>query len=178
MNKAIFLDRDGTLIPSHEDRPISDVKDFYLFDGVVDGLKKMKDLGYLLIVVTNQSGVADGRWTLEQCQTINHEICRCLNGSGILLDSIFMCTHHKEGNCECRKPKPGMLYQARDKYNINLERSYMIGNEIKDVLAGKNAGCKTILLKDRNKYIPSFEVTPDYYVDNLIEASSYIRKLK
>lgn len=173
MSYAIFLDRDGTIIKSGIGKPATRLEEFDFMPRAVEGLKMMQDLGYLLVVTTNQSGVADGRWTLEQCQTINHEMCSRLNAEGILLSAIYMCTHHKTDDCDCRKPKPGMLLTAKRMFGIDFNGSYMVGNELKDVLAGKNAGCKTIKIKDDYKE-DIYKVTPDYEADNLLEAAGLI----
>ena len=179
MINAMFLDRDGTLIPSHEDRPISDVKDFRLLEGVVEGLRWIHQEGYKLYIVSNQSGIADGKWSEENYLEINNKLQNELDLYGLHIEDFFMCPHSKTADCNCRKPKPGMIFQARDKYKIDLKRSYMLGNELKDIKAGKEAGCTTILVGDSYKNRRQFDVKPDFQAENIEDAvrNGYIRRL-
>lgn len=145
-NIAIFLDRDGVL--NKEVNYLSDPKDFQLLDGIIEALKIFKKKGYLLIIVTNQSGIAKGYFTEETLTAIHYKMEKILKNHEIFLDDIIYCPHHPKftGECDCRKPKPGMIFQARDKHNIDLDKSFMVGDTLKDIEAGKNAGCKTVLV--------------------------------
>ncbi len=153
--KAIFLDRDGTI--NEYVGFLTNIDEFKLLDGVTDAIKKINASGFLAIVVTNQPVVARGEVTYEQLDEIHHKMETLLGQEGAYLDAIYYCPHHPHFGyagevkslkieCECRKPKPGMLMKAAKDYNIDLEQSWMIGDSKNDILAGKNAGCKTVLI--------------------------------
>lgn len=155
--KAIFLDRDGTI--NKYVGFLRNIDDFELIDGVSEAIKKINESGYLAIVVTNQPVIARGEVTIEQLNEIHNKMETLLGKDGAYLDAIYYCPHHPhkgyEGeipelkiDCDCRKPKPGMLLKAADDFNIDLTKSWMIGDSENDVLAGKAAGCKTALLGD------------------------------
>lgn len=158
--KAIFLDRDGT-INAHVGF-LSDINDFYLLDGVAEAVKKINESGYLAIVVTNQPVISRGELSLNGLQEIHNKMETLLGQSGAYLDDIFFCPHHPDKGfkgeraeykfeCNCRKPKPGMLLNAAQKYNIDLTKSWMIGDEASDAAAGKAAGCKVITVGNKNE---------------------------
>ena len=153
--KAVFLDRDGTI--NKYVGFLTNIDDFKLLEGTAEAIKKINQSGYLAIVVTNQPVIARGEVTFEQLNEIHNKMETLLGQQGAYLDAIYYCPHHPhsgyEGEvkelkieCECRKPKPGMLMKAAKDYNIDSENSYMIGDSENDVLAGKNAGCKTVLI--------------------------------
>jgi D-glycero-D-manno-heptose 1,7-bisphosphate phosphatase len=151
MEKAIFLDKDGTLI---QDIPYNVDPDLVRFnEGTITALKKFKNAGYLLIVVSNQSGIAHGYFPEEALRELEANLKEQLAALGVTLDDFYYCPHHPNGiipayarPCNCRKPKPGMLLQAAAKFNIEFSRSWMIGDILNDVEAGVVAGCKTILI--------------------------------
>ena len=149
--KAIFLDRDGTI--NKYVGFLTDINEFELLDGVTEAIKMINESGYLAIVVTNQPVIARGEVSVEELQEIHNKMETLLGQSGAYIDDIFYCPHHPhkgyEGErpeykieCECRKPKPGMLFAAAEKYNIDLRESWMIGDGENDIEAGRNAGCK------------------------------------
>jgi D-glycero-D-manno-heptose 1,7-bisphosphate phosphatase len=151
MNKAIFLDKDGTLIP---DIPYNiDPAKIELHTDAVKGLKALQNEGYLLIIVSNQSGIARGYFSEADFTAVIDRITTLLQDAGIRLTDFFYCPHHPEGtaegynrDCQCRKPSPGMLEEAAAKHNVDLNRSWMIGDILNDVEAGNRAGCRTILV--------------------------------
>ena len=149
--KAIFLDRDGTI--NKYVGFLTDINEFELLDGVADAIQMINESGYLAIVVTNQPVIARGEVSVGELQEIHNKMETLLGQSGAYIDDIFYCPHHPhkgyEGErpeykieCECRKPKPGMLFAAAEKYNIDLRESWMIGDGENDIEAGRNAGCK------------------------------------
>lgn len=155
--KAIFLDRDGTI--NKYVGFLTDINEFELLDGVTEAIKMINESGYLAIVVTNQPVIARGEVSVEELQEIHNKMETLLGQSGAYIDDIFYCPHHPhkgyEGErpeykieCECRKPKPGMLFAAAEKYNIDLSESWMIGDGENDIEAGKNAGCKVCAVGD------------------------------
>lgn len=153
--KAIFLDRDGTI--NQYVGFLTDIHQFELLPDVTKAIKKINASGYLAIVVTNQPVIARGEVTFDQLEQIHHKMETLLGNDGAYLDAIYYCPHHPHKGyagevpelkieCDCRKPKPGMLLQAAKDFNIDLETSWMIGDGENDVLAGKNAGCHTALI--------------------------------
>lgn len=157
--RAIFLDRDGTI--NREVGIINDIERFELLPGVCDAIRRINRSGYLAIVITNQSVIARGDLSYEGLEEIHHKMETLLGEEGAYLDGLYYCPHHPhsgyEGerkelkiDCECRKPKPGMLYAAAERFHIALENSWMIGDGERDIIAGKAAGCKTVLLGRQN----------------------------
>ena len=153
--KAVFLDRDGTL--NKYVGFLRDINDFELLDGVTDAIKAINNSGYLAIVVTNQPVIARGEVTVPQLEEIHNKMETLLGLEGTYIDAIYYCPHHPhkgyEGeipelkfDCDCRKPKPGMLRQAAEDFNIDLSNSWMVGDSENDIQCGLNAGCKTALI--------------------------------
>ena len=153
--KAIFLDRDGTI--NKYVGFLRNIDDFELIDGVAEAIRKINESGYLAIVVTNQPVIARGEVSFEELEEIHNEMETLLGKEGAYLDAIYYCPHHPlkgyEGerpelkiDCDCRKPKPGMLLKATADFNIDLSQSWMVGDSENDVKAGLNAGCKTALI--------------------------------
>ena len=174
---AIFLDRDGVI--NKEVNYLSNPNDFEFIDGSIKALQILKKKGYLLIVITNQAGIARGYFTEINLQEIHDKMMKSLKKKKIFLDDLFYCPHHPEftGACECRKPSPGMIMQAKKKFKIDLENSYMIGDTLNDIITGKNAQCKTILVltghgKEEQKKIS--KIKPDMIYANLLEFAKNI----
>lgn len=153
--KAIFLDRDGTI--NKYVGFLRNIDEFELIDGVADAIKKINESGYLAIVVTNQPVIARGEVSFEELQKIHYKMETLLGKEGAYLDAIYYCPHHPHKgfkgerpelkiDCECRKPKPGMLLKAAQDFNIDLSRSWMVGDGENDIRAGQNAGCKTAFI--------------------------------
>ncbi|WP_432820901.1 D-glycero-beta-D-manno-heptose 1,7-bisphosphate 7-phosphatase [Trichloromonas sp.] len=151
MYKAVFLDRDGTI--NVEKNYLYRSEDFTFIDGVPQAIRRLNDAGYLVVVVTNQSGVARGYFTREDVDLLHRHLQRELELDGATIDAFYLCPHHPlEGvgelkiDCECRKGKPGMLLQAAAELKIDLKQSYMIGDKLADIEAGGSAGCASILV--------------------------------
>ncbi|MCL2186306.1 MAG: HAD-IIIA family hydrolase [Treponema sp.] len=153
--RAVFLDRDGT-INIYEDF-IRKPEEFRLFDWAADAIKTINSLGYLVILITNQPVIARGEVDFETLDLIHMKMETDLGHKGAYIDDLFYCPHHPdkgfEGEraeykiiCDCRKPKPGLILQAAKKYNIDLAKSYMVGDHDRDIQAGINAGCKPVFL--------------------------------
>lgn len=153
--RAIFLDRDGTI--NKYVAFLRNIDDFDLIDGVSDAIRAINNSGYLAIVVTNQPVIARGEMTFGELDEIHNKMETLLGYDGAYLDGIYFCPHHPHKgydgevpelkiDCDCRKPKPGMLLQAAEDFNIDLSLSWMIGDSENDILAGKAAGCKTGLI--------------------------------
>lgn len=158
--RAVFLDRDGTI--NKYVGFLRDINQFELIDGVAKAIKKINEAGYLAIVVTNQPVIARGEVSYTELDDIHRKMETLLGLEGAYVDGIYFCPHHPHKGypgeiedlkivCDCRKPKPGMLLKAAERFNINLEESYMIGDGENDIYAGKNAGCKTVLVTTSKK---------------------------
>ena len=165
--KAIFLDRDGTI--NQYVGFLRNIDDFKLNDGVSEAIKRINQSGYLAIVVTNQPVIARGEVSWEELHEIHKKMETLLGKDGAYIDGLYICPHHPdkgfEGerpeykfDCDCRKPKPGLLLQAAKDFNIDLSQSYMIGDSERDVEAGRNAGCKESIMVDTNKQDALLEV--------------------
>ena len=179
--QAVFLDRDGTI--NKYNGFVTNPDQLELIPGVASAIKRLNEEGYLVIVVTNQPVIARGEITFEGLNEIHNKMETLLGNEGAYVDAIYYCPHHPhkgyEGEvpelkivCNCRKPKPGMLLKAANDYNIDLSESYMIGDSENDILAGLNAGCKTILIGD---YISS-DYNQTLLVSNLNEAVDSVLK--
>jgi D-glycero-D-manno-heptose 1,7-bisphosphate phosphatase len=182
-NKAIFLDRDDTLI---EDAGyINNPDQVKLLDGVGEAMRELKDMGYKLVVATNQSGVARGIVTEEVLGEIHNRLKQLLAENDAFLDQIYYCPYHPEGvipkyrkESDWRKPNPGMLLSAAEEMDIDLGQSWCIGNSSRDVEAGLRAGCKTILINPpwHKRQPQSGEATADYQAVNIKEAVNIIKR--
>lgn len=141
---AVFLDRDGTVM---EDRGyLSDPEGVRLLPGVSDALRRLRDAGFLLVIVTNQSGVARGLFDRACVDRVNARLRRQLQVEGVEIDGVYVCPHGPDADCACRKPAPGLLMEAARDLDIDLARSYMVGDKDSDAEAGREAGCRSILL--------------------------------
>ena len=173
INKAVFIDRDGTIA---KDVPYcSNPEHFELLPEVAEGIRRLNNHGFKVIVVTNQSGIARGYFNEDMLSRIHDKMHSELAKSDAHVDAIYYCPHHPDDNCECRKPKSKMLLQAASDLNINLEQSYVIGDNDMDIEMGKNVGCKTILIARKNKERESDKVLcPDYVTSSVSTAAQWI----
>jgi D-glycero-D-manno-heptose 1,7-bisphosphate phosphatase len=143
-NRAIFLDRDGVINVDHG--YVSKIENFQFTDGIFEVLKHFQEIGYLLIVVTNQSGIGRGYYTSEDFETLTAWKLDEFKKREILIDKVYHCHHDPDSGCECRKPAPGMLLRAKEKFDIDMQNSWMIGDKKSDIDAGYNAGVKNTIL--------------------------------
>ncbi len=179
--RAVFLDKDGTLI---EDVPYNvDPQQIKLTSGAIEGLLLLQQAGYKLIVITNQSGVARGYFQESALVAVEERLRQLLATEGIYLADFYYCPHHPDGvvrefaiACECRKPAPGLLLRAAGEHKIDLRSSWFVGDILNDVEAGLCAGCKTILIDNGNEteWELSAQRTPDFIVTDLMEAAQVI----
>ena len=170
--KAVFLDRDGTMILDPPDLRVDNLSDLHLFPDTVKALKLLAGLDFGVIEVTNQAGIGEGRIDWAEFEHINKMFMDLIESSGINFLKIYVCPHKPEDNCACRKPKPYMILQAAKEFDIDLAESYTIGDRESDIMAGVNAGTKTILVKTGNRPVISPEAT--YTAVDLLEAVEYI----
>ena len=148
---AVFLDRDGTInVDRHY---LHKVEDFEFIPGAPQAIKALKNAGYAVVVVTNQSGVARDYFSLDDVARLHEHIQKELAAAGTGIDAFYICPHHPEKGldkfrkeCDCRKGQPGLLFQASADLGIDLQRSFMVGDKLADIEAGENAGCQPILV--------------------------------
>ncbi|MDG6882495.1 D,D-heptose 1,7-bisphosphate phosphatase [Phocoenobacter uteri] len=172
--KAIFLDRDGTLNIDHG--YVHQIDDFEFIEGVIPTLRKLKQMGYLLVLVTNQSGIARGYFTEDQFLQLTEWFDWSLAEQGIDFDGLYYCPHHPDGigeykeDCDCRKPKAGMFIQAINDLNIDPTKSIMVGDKLEDLLAAENAGVKTKILVKTGKPVTDEGIKKaDFVLDSLVD---------
>lgn len=169
---AVFLDRDGTLIYDPEDLRVESVNELKLFPDTLEALKLLASLPYLVFLISNQAGIGEGLITLDEFYVIENAFIDMITPSGIKIQKTYVCPHTPADNCQCRKPKPFMINQAAEEFNIDVKNSYMIGDRESDIMAGVNAGTKTILVQTGNEPVISKEAT--YTAPDLLAAINYI----
>ena len=171
MTRAVFLDRDGVINANLEraGQPVAPtrIEEFRILPGVKDAVHALKAAKFHLVVITNQPDVATGRTPKSTVERMHDEIRRSMP-----IDDIKACFHVDQDNCNCRKPKPGMILEAAAEHGIDLKRSYVVGDRWKDVAAGRAAGCLTIFVD--YGYEQSEAAQPDKVVGSLAEAAAYI----
>lgn len=183
-NKAIFLDRDGTL--NEDPGYLGDPAQVILLPTVAEALNILKNqLNFLLIVVSNQSGVARGLITEEDVKKVNSRINEILSEYDVKIDEFYYCITHPDFNsveeCNCRKPSPKMIIDASEKFNIDLKKSYLIGDNISDIETAMNSGCKSILVKtgygkETISMLQKQNKFPSFVAENLMDAVNFIIK--
>jgi D-glycero-D-manno-heptose 1,7-bisphosphate phosphatase len=189
MQKAIFLDRDGTI--NEEMGYINHRSRFKVFDFTFEAIRILNNSGFLVFVITNQSGLARGYFDQRLLSEIHTDLIDSARQEKAIIEKIYYCPHHKDGSvekykieCDCRKPKPGMLLKAKEEYNLALESSYMIGDRYKDIQFGQNNGLKTIMvmsgygLGEFSYQKESWRQQPDFICKNLIDAAKLIEKIE
>jgi len=179
MYRAIFFDRDGTII--HDPGYLSEVNQIKFFDGVLEKISQVKLKGFKIFIITNQSGVGRGYFTEEKLKQIHCALVEMMNSAGANVDDIRYCPHAPEENCFCRKPNPEMVQSLARKYNISTGESFFIGDKVQDVLTGKNSGCNTVLVLNGNeietiKSQSEIWYEPDYIAQTTGDALDWIMK--
>lgn len=168
-HRALFLDRDGTLIhPTHYP---SRAENLLLYEHIGPHLLALQNMGFLLIVITNQSGIARGYFTEADLQCMHEHLISKLAFLGVRLTAVYYCPHHPEGvipelakHCNCRKPQSGMLFQAANEFNLDLQLSWFVGDTLDDVEAGNHAGCFTVLVDLASEAAPTSVVRSPHFV--------------
>lgn len=179
IQRAVFLDRDGVL--NFDFGYLADSRKLRPLPAAIEGLRKIKNLGFKTIVISNQSGVARKYFDLNTMWAVDAELKKLINRNNILLDDSFYCPHHPgfDKDCDCRKPKTGLIKKAVKRYKLDVNQSFFIGDKTEDILCGKNAGCKTILVPKNLKdllAINNRKANPDFIAKNLVEAADWIEK--
>ncbi len=189
VNKAVFLDRDGVLNTlvfnpnTHEYESPHEAEDLKLMPHALESLKKLSDSGYQLFVISNQPSYAKGKTTLEKIKSIHEKLKKLIREYGIIVTEYYYCYHHPNGiipeysgDCDCRKPKPFFIKKAKDEYNIDISKSWMIGDQDSDIECGKSAGTKTILILNDDSQKKRGYSMPDHSAKNLSESINIILK--
>jgi histidinol-phosphate phosphatase family protein len=180
-NLAVFLDRDGTL--NEDPGYISNPEKVVLFPDTGDALALLKKYGFLLIVISNQSGIARGLMTIQDVEAVNEKINTLLSEFKVKIDAFYFCPAHPEFSpeeeCECRKPSPKLLLEAAKEFNVDLQKAYIIGDSITDVQCGKNAGIRTILVRTGNgeesiSILQKENNFPTFVAENILTACNFI----
>jgi D-glycero-D-manno-heptose 1,7-bisphosphate phosphatase len=169
---AVFLDRDGTIM--HEVNYCSDPDAIELFDGVIEALRKLKKAGFKLFVITNQSGIGRGYFTEKEYQAVESELHRKLGVE--LIDATYFCSDKPDTDSRRRKPSPEMVLEAARDHDLDLKRSFFVGDKAIDIDCGRNAGVRTVLV--RTGYGNSEKCAPDWTAENLADAAEMILKQK
>lgn len=188
MNHAVFIDRDGTI--SEEVGYINHTSRFRLFPYAAAAIEQLHEAGYLAILVTNQAGVARGYFSEDMVKAVHQRMTEELEASGATLDAVYYCAHHPSVgeppyryDCDCRKPKPGLLLRAASDFNLDLTNSWMVGDRYSDVELARNAGVKSVLVLSgygRGEWEhqrDNWTILPDLVAEDLLEAVSLIRSL-
>lgn len=184
MNKAIFLDRDGTI--NIDTGYIGDANLVSLYPGVPEGIKKLKDqLGFIIIVISNQSGITRGLITSKDVEKVNNRINELLQLSKTNIDAFYYCPYHpdydSQEKCVCRKPSPNLVFESAKKFNVDLTHSYFAGDKISDIECGKNAGLKTILITNslneaEINQLQYSQNSANFVADNFLSLVEFIKK--
>ncbi len=182
MRPAVFLDRDGTLThPRHYPaRP----EELILYSGITAGLRTLAECGFQLVIVTNQAGIARGYFNEQDLALMHRHLRAELAREGVEIAGIYFCPHHVDGvipelaiACDCRKPQPGMLLQAVADLDLDLPNSWMVGDILDDIEAGKRAGCHTVLVDLGTETLPAAPPRqPDWVAHDTIHALGIIRE--
>lgn len=184
MHPAVFLDRDGTI--NVEKNYVHRFEDFEFIEGSIEAIRMLRDSGFKVVVVTNQSGIGRGYYTSNDVQLLHDRIQRELRKEGTMIDAFFFCPHHPDApiaeyrlDCECRKPKPGMVFQAEKKLDLDLKRSYIVGDSAADMEMGKQTGLYSILVRTGHgaeslETLKGHGIRPDEVVENLFLAARQI----
>ena len=171
MNKAIFLDRDGTIIFDKD--YLADPEKVVIMPGAIEALCELRNSGYILIIISNQSGIARGIFSTKEMKLVNKKVEKLFAEKGIKFNAVLICPHAPEDSCECRKPSPKLLLDAAIEFDIDLANSAIIGDKISDAECGIAAGCKHNIFLDNGKQSPPNRMDISV-VKTLIEAMKII----
>jgi len=184
-NKAVFLDRDGCV--NVEDDHIRTIEQFRLYPDTLDAVRKLKRAGFLIVIVTNQSGVARGLMTEEFVNSVHKLMLKWFDEAGVGVDAVEYCPHHPDAvvekyaiQCDCRKPAPGMLNRAARRLDIDFSRSYVVGDKLSDIALGPATGAKAIMVKtgfgerEAAKISDGAHPAPDFIANGIKDAVDWI----
>lgn len=172
INKAIFLDRDGVI--NKEIGYLHKTKDFKFIDGVFEACNYFQEKGYLIIIITNQSGIGRGYYTEEDFHILNNWMNKHFRINGINITDIFFCPHAPDDDCNCRKPKPGLIQDALQKHSIGIERSWIVGDKESDITAGNLAGIENTIIVKTGHEIDELKTNAKYILKSIKESIQLI----
>lgn len=174
---AVFIDRDGVICENRADH-VKSWSEFSFIPGAIEAVASLSRAGCRVFIVTNQGIVGRGLISRRQLDVMHEKMLDVLNGAGAKIDGIIVCPHHPDDRCACRKPEPGMLREAESRYNIDLPRSFMVGDWATDVDAGHDAGCIAVLVKTgRGRDAArqqAWKAKPEFIADDLVDAAIWI----
>ena len=170
--KAIFLDRDGVV--NKEVNYLFKKEDFEFIDGIFDACIYFQNLGYIIIIVTNQSGIARKYYSENDYQTVTKWMLRQFEDNGIEILNVFHCPHGPDSTCDCRKPKPGMFLKAKDKHNTDMGKSWLIGDKEVDVIAANAAGIENTILVRTGHRIDESNSNARFILDSIQQSKQII----
>jgi D-glycero-D-manno-heptose 1,7-bisphosphate phosphatase len=171
--KTIFLDRDGVI--NKEVNYVSKIDDFEFIDGIFYACQNFIKLNYKIIIVTNQSGIARGYFTENEYNELTTWMLSQFNKNKVEIQDVFHCPHNSKSLCDCRKPKPGMLIEAKNKHNINMSESWMIGDSERDIVAASSAGIKNTILVRSGHKVDEEKSKAKFYLDSIKDISNLIK---
>ncbi|MFC1712118.1 D-glycero-beta-D-manno-heptose 1,7-bisphosphate 7-phosphatase [Candidatus Poribacteria bacterium] len=177
--KVIFLDRDGVINENRDNDYIKEWDEFKFLPKAKEAIRTLTDASWGIIIITNQAGVGKGIMSDQAVRDINARMIEEIEAYGGKIKTVYYCPHRPEEDCECRKPKPGMLFNAAREFNIEFSESYLIGDNITDIKCGSQVGCTTILVKtglgsEHIERRSQWPVEPDYIASDLSEAVEFI----
>jgi len=183
MQKLIFIDRDGVINKDPggwtKYSYVTKWEEFFFIDGSIEALKNLKDAGYRVCLVSNQGGISKGYFTKEDLERVNEKMLAEIEKAGGKIDGLYYCTHHDKDNCECRKPKTGLIERAVREKDVDLKNTFIIGDSLRDVEAGKRMGMKTIFVlsgKTPLSDAQNWHIRADHIMKDLREAVEWILK--
>ena len=171
-NKVLFLDRDGVINKKpKENKYILRWSDFVFQPNIFQTLKKINQIGYRIIIITNQQCIGKGMLSIEGLENLHNKMLESFNNNCVVIEKIFYCPHLEEDNCICRKPKPGLLHKAKKEINLELDKlyCYFVGDQISDIITGQAFGCQTILLNTTNANRKVDNIIPDYIIKDITQ---------
>lgn len=185
MQKVIFIDRDGVINKDPggwtKYNYVTNWDEFFFIDGSIEALKRLKDAGYKICLISNQGGISKGYFTQEALDKLSEKMLAEIEKGGGKIDRLCYCPHHDRDNCECRKPKTGLIEQAIRKTDVDLKNTFIIGDSIRDIEAGKRMGMKTIFVLSGKTPLSETEnwpIQPDCIKKDLLETVEWILEAK
>lgn len=172
------MDRDGVVNRYPGDKKyVTSLKKFKFIPGAKKAISKLANSGYKIFIISNQAGVGKGTYSKRTLNKITQKMLREIEKAGGKIEQVYYCTHPKELNCSCRKPKAGMIKKAKNKYGINLKNSFFIGDTMRDIKTARVAGCRSVLVfsgKEKEENSSNWEIRPDFVFRDLFRATTFI----